>query len=237
MPASRLTLRDRQAIAAGLASALSYAEIARRLDRWTSTITREVMRNGGPAGYRADDAHRATQRRARRSQAAPPTPAPAAESQAAERLTVALIQTGMSRMPAAVLACLYIADSGSLTAADLVSRLRVSPASISKAVGYLEEQELIQRRPDTGRRERYVIDDDVWCRAMLAAARTNEALAGAARDSAEALGPDTPAGTRLTGMATFITQVNADIVASANRWRTGEGRASTPRDASPMAWT
>ncbi|WP_214409164.1 GbsR/MarR family transcriptional regulator [Sphaerisporangium fuscum] len=225
MPASRLTLRDRQAIADGLTSDLSYAEIARRLDRPTSTITREVMRNGGPAGYRADAAHRATQRRARRSQTASPSPAPAAGAEAAERLTAVLVHTGMSRMPAAVLACLYTTDSGSLTAADLVRRLRVSPASISKAVGYLEGQELVQRRPNTGRRERYVIDDDAWYRAMLAAARTNEAVAAAARDSAKVLGPNTPAGTRLTGMATFITMVNNDIVASADRWRTREESA------------
>jgi hypothetical protein len=39
--------------------------MARRLDRPTSTVTREVMRNGGPTGYRADLAHRATERRTR----------------------------------------------------------------------------------------------------------------------------------------------------------------------------
>lgn len=74
MPGGRLTQQERQQIALGLADNLAYAEIARRLDRPTSTITREVMRNGGPAGYRSDLAHRATEHRARRKQAAPGTP-------------------------------------------------------------------------------------------------------------------------------------------------------------------
>ena len=72
MPGGRLTQQERQQIALGLADSLPYAEIARRLDRPTSTITREVMRNGGPTAYRADLAHRATERRAHRRKHTPP---------------------------------------------------------------------------------------------------------------------------------------------------------------------
>src|SRR5215475_12463464 len=68
MPGGRLTQRERQQIALGLADGLAYAEIARRLDRPTSTVTREVMRNGGPGAYRGDLAHLATEHRARRRQ-------------------------------------------------------------------------------------------------------------------------------------------------------------------------
>ena len=72
MSGGRLTQQERQQIALGLADGLAYAEIARRLDRPTSTITREVMRNGGPTAYRADLAHRATERRThRRKRSAP----------------------------------------------------------------------------------------------------------------------------------------------------------------------
>ena len=81
MPGGRLTQQERQQIALGLADGLAYAEIARRLDRPTSTITREVMRNGGPTAYRADLAHRATERRAHRRRPAAsrgPEAAPAA---------------------------------------------------------------------------------------------------------------------------------------------------------------
>src|SRR5215469_16786142 len=71
VPGGRLTQPERQQIALGLADDLSYAEIARRLERPTSTITREVDRNGGPLAYRADLAHRATERRARRRNPVP----------------------------------------------------------------------------------------------------------------------------------------------------------------------
>ncbi len=66
MPGGRLTSQERQQIALGLTDNLPYAEIARRLERPTSTITREVMRNGGPTAYRADLAHRATEHRSHR---------------------------------------------------------------------------------------------------------------------------------------------------------------------------
>src|SRR3974390_3354628 len=65
-PGGRLTQEDRRRIAAWLTEGLSHAEIGRRLSRPTSTITREVNRNRGPAGYQADQAQRATRQRARR---------------------------------------------------------------------------------------------------------------------------------------------------------------------------
>ena len=44
MPGGRLTQPERQQIALGLADGLAYAEIARRLDRPTSTIRPSVRR-------------------------------------------------------------------------------------------------------------------------------------------------------------------------------------------------
>ncbi|PLW74614.1 MarR family transcriptional regulator, partial [Streptomyces sp. DJ] len=60
MPGGRLTQQERRRIAAGLAEGLPYAEIARRLGRPTSTVSREVGRNGGPGGYRPQQAHQET---------------------------------------------------------------------------------------------------------------------------------------------------------------------------------
>src|SRR5260370_12205198 len=117
MPGGRLTQQDRRRIATWLAEGLSHAEIGRRLSRPTSTITREVNRNRGPAGYRADQAQRATRQRARRHNAAP-APAvasagpradgrdPAAVDQVEQQFTAALVQMGMPRMIFPVLACL-----------------------------------------------------------------------------------------------------------------------------------
>ncbi|MEU7003028.1 helix-turn-helix domain-containing protein [Nonomuraea sp. NPDC046570] len=231
MPGGRLTQQDRRHIAEGLAEGLGYAEIARRLARPTSTVSREVTRNGGPDGYRPDQAHQATEQRARRRKPTPtPTTTPAttaaygrdpeAVRDFEEGLTALIIQTGLPRMMARVLTSLYTTDTGSLTAAELIQRLQVSPASISNAIGYLEEQELVRRERDPrGRRERYVIDDDVWYQAWIASARSNAMLADAAEKGAEILGANTPAGARLKDMSQFLGHTGNDMIKAAEHWR------------------
>ncbi|MEU4408978.1 MarR family transcriptional regulator [Streptosporangium sp. NPDC023963] len=229
MPGDRLTQQDRRQIADGLAGGLTYAEIARRLKRPTSTVTREVMRHGGPGAYHADHAQRAADRRVHRRTTTPAAARGDADAggrdlrivrEVADRLTDLLVQGGIPQMMARMLAALYTTDSGSLTSAELVQRLQVSPASISKAVGYLEAQELIRRERDPrSRAERYVIDDNVWYQAMVASARANALLADTARQSARTLGPATPAGVRLENMGQFLTRVGEDLVRSAEHWR------------------
>jgi len=51
-----LTLAEREDLSRGIASGLSIREIARRLDRAASTVSREVARHGGRPAYRAHDA-------------------------------------------------------------------------------------------------------------------------------------------------------------------------------------
>ncbi|WP_433519278.1 helix-turn-helix domain-containing protein [Nonomuraea sp. CA-143628] len=215
MPGGRLTNEDRQHIAAALAEGLGYAEIGRRLERPASTIMREVTRNGGPDGYGADQAHEATRHRARRhKQAQPPAPPipdsghgrdPQAVRDFTESFTALLVQQGLPRMEARVLACLYITDSGTLTAADLVQRLRVSPASISHAIAFLEQQGMLSRERAPGaRRERYVIDDQIWLGTLRAALQMNETLAVASQRGAEILGATTPAGARFESSAELL---------------------------------
>ena len=229
MPGGRLTQQDRQQIALGLADGLAYAEIARGLDRPTSTITREVMRNGGPTAYRADLAHRATERRThRRSPAAPrgPQAPPQPHGRDAEAVreyeetfATAFMQQGMPKMMSRVLTCLYTTDAGSLTASELVQRLQVSPASISKAITFLESQGLIRRERDERRRERYIVDDDVWYQAMIASARSNDQLVETARQGVDILGPGTPAAARLENIARFLDFVSESIARAADQVR------------------
>lgn len=231
MPGGRLTYSDREAIAAGLEEGFSHAEVARRLSRPTSTISREVNRNGGAGGYRADEAQQATERRASRHRpsrpAAPGPPEMSAGDGARdpravrgfqEWFTSVLVQMGLTRMTASVLTCLFTTDAGWLTAADLVRRLRVSPASISKAIGYLESQGLVRRERDGGRRERYLVDNDVWLRAWQVSVHTNAVVAEAARSGAEILGPSTPAGARLAVMSRFLRYLGEDMERSAEHW-------------------
>jgi IS30 family transposase len=51
-----LTLAEREDISRGIASGSSIREIARRVDRAPSTVSREVTRHGGRPAYRAHDA-------------------------------------------------------------------------------------------------------------------------------------------------------------------------------------
>ncbi|OKK02579.1 MarR family transcriptional regulator [Streptomyces sp. CB03234] len=229
MPGGRLTQQERQQIALGLADGLAYAEIARRLDRPTSTITREVMRNGGPVAYRADLAHRATERRAhRRRQAAPrgqqpPAPAQGRDAEAVreyeETFTTLFMQQGLPKMTARVLTCLFTTDAGSLTASELVQRLQVSPASVSKAIGFLESQGLVRRERDERRRDRYIVDNDVWYQSTMAAARSSAQLAEIARQGVGILGPDTPAAVRLENIARFSDFISESIIRAAEQSR------------------
>ncbi len=66
MPGARLCLEEREQISRGLAAGHSFAEIGRQLGKPTSTVSREVRRNGDAWRYRAASAHRAARRRARR---------------------------------------------------------------------------------------------------------------------------------------------------------------------------
>jgi Helix-turn-helix domain/MarR family len=229
MPGGRLNQHERQQIALGLAAGLAYAEIARRVERPTSTVTREVMRNGGPTTYRADLAHRATERRAhRRRHAAAQGPAavPQAHGRDAETVreyeemfTTILMQSGLPKMMSRVLVCLYTTDSGSLTASELVERLHVSPASISKAITFLESLDLVRRERDERRRERYVVDDDLWYQSMMRSARDNAQLAETARQGVGILGPDTQAAARLDNIARYLDFVAESITRAAEQAR------------------
>ncbi|GAA2143190.1 helix-turn-helix domain-containing protein [Kitasatospora kazusensis] len=229
MPGGRLTQQERQQIALGVTDGLAYAEIARRLERPTSTVTREVMRNGGPTAYRADLAHRATEQRAhRRRKAAPPGshPPPQAHGRDAEAVrayeetfTTVFVQSGLPTMTARVLASLFTTDAGSLTAAELAARLRISPASVSKAITFLESQGLIRRERDERRRERYVVDDDVMYQSTLASARATAHLGDIARQGVGILGPGTPAAARLQNIARFVDFISESIARAADQAR------------------
>lgn len=237
MPGGRLTLTERECIAAGLAEGLGYTDIARQLERPASTISREVTRNGGPGRYRADRAQRATSARSRRG-TPPRTPSvPAAETDSDETVNAFAAQfadlfvyDGMPRMQARVLTCLHLTDSGGLTAADLVHRLAVSPASISTAVRALEKRDLIRRERIPPRRDLYYIDDRTWYRTTLNLARASGEKATTARRGAEILGATTPAGLRLDEIARYLDYLGREMVHAVERWHSSD----RPRKEAPL---
>ncbi|MFI6876039.1 helix-turn-helix domain-containing protein [Streptomyces sp. NPDC050400] len=229
MPGGRLSQSERQQIAVGLADGLAYAEIARRLERPTSTITREVMRNGGPTAYRAEIAHRSTEHRARRRKKAAPRDAGTAAlphgrdleavQDYEEEFTTVFMASGLPRMTARVMVCLYTTDSGSVTAAELVERLEISPATVSKAIAFLESQGLVRRERDERRRERYCVDDEVMYQSTIASARATARVADVARQGVTVLGPGTPAATRLENIARFVDFISESTLRAAEQAR------------------
>ncbi|MFY1692307.1 helix-turn-helix domain-containing protein [Plantactinospora sp. WMMB782] len=215
-----MTQQDRQRIAAGLADGLSYAEIARRLDRPTSTISREVGRNGGPGGYRPQHAHRATTQRARRGTPAPSRPAGTADGTAGTEIIELAVRTGLPRMTARVHVDLLLAEDGRRTAAELTRRLKVSPASVSVAVNYLVQHGFVRRERDPQRRrDVYVVDDQAWYHSIVISTQHTLESARAALAAAEASGSDTPVGQRLARAGVFLERVSLDMRESADRWR------------------
>ncbi len=61
-----LTLAEREEISRGIAAGQSMRQIARRLSRAASTVSREIRRNGGGSAYRATEAEERAWGRARR---------------------------------------------------------------------------------------------------------------------------------------------------------------------------
>lgn len=224
----------------GLAEGLGYTEIGKRLGRPASTIMREVTRNGGPGGYGADRAQEATRHRARRHKPSRPPGQPVPDTghgrdpravqDFTQSFTGTLVDQGVPRMMARVLACLFVTDSGTLTAAELVQRLRVSPASVSHAVTYLEQQGLLRRERTPGvRRERYVIDEEIWLRSLLASLRMNEVLTDAARRGAAVFGAETPAGARFESHAELLILVNEAHRSAIEQWQRGRAARGAER--------
>jgi DNA-binding CsgD family transcriptional regulator len=226
MPGDRLTAEDRRRIAEGLAAGLAYAEIARRLGRSRSTVTREIARNGGPHGYRAARAQHATSWRARRRKRAPHADIPHTTDdrdvrtarEFEDQFVAMMIAGGMAPMTARVFAALFLSEGGSLTATELVRQLHVSPATISNAIKWLGQRQMVAREREA-RRVRYVVDVDVWYHTWAASARSIAIWADTARDGATIFGADTPIGDRLRTTSQFFELLGHDMGQAAEHWR------------------
>nr|WP_281170360.1 helix-turn-helix domain-containing protein [Amycolatopsis nigrescens] len=121
-------------------------------------------------------------------------------------------------MMARVLACLFTSDTGSVTAPELVARLRVSPASISKAVGWLEQRGLIGRERD-GRQQRYLIEDHIGYQAWQTSLQSMALWVEFTSQGAELFGDSAPAGARMRATSRFFRHLVQDMNQAAEHWR------------------
>ncbi len=83
-----LSLGEREEISRGVAAGDSLREIASRMERAVSTISREVAGNGGRSGYRAHRADRAAWQRARRPQSCKLATNPALRAEVEDKLAI-----------------------------------------------------------------------------------------------------------------------------------------------------
>ena len=149
-----------------------------------------------------------------------------------ERFSSVLVAAGIPPMPARVFVALLVADSGRLSAAELAEVLQVSPAAVSGGVRYLIQVGLVHKERVPGsRRDYYRMPDDVWSDMFKLRDQVMQRWAALVREGIELLGPDTPAGARLAGHATFFEFVSRELPEVLKRW--DEYQAGGARPAGP----
>src|SRR2546428_10032782 len=156
MRGARLTLEEREEIAVGLAEGLCAASIARRIDRPSSTVTRELARNrvyesrlgrwiGRP--YRASKAHAQAGQRARR-----PKPRKLVLDGRLRLLVSLLLQTGWSPEQISAMLPRMFPDDESMRVSHETIYLGVYEGLFVQARGQLRAQ--LVRLLHTGRPHR-----------------------------------------------------------------------------------
>ncbi|WP_405553998.1 GbsR/MarR family transcriptional regulator [Streptomyces sp. NBC_01171] len=152
---------------------------------------------------------------------------PESVSRFVERFAAQLVEAGVPRMPARVFAALLASDTGTLTSAELGELLRISPAAVSGAVRYLSQVHLVSREREPGsRRERYRVHSDQWYEALTSREAIIKRWEDALREGIASLGPETPAGRRLTDTLEFFEFIEDDLAGIMERWREHRAKRS-----------
>ena len=136
-----------------------------------------------------------------------------------ERMGGALTQAGVPRVPALVFSALLVDEDGRMTAAELTTSLALSAGSISGAVRYLEQVGMARRERERGsRRDVYVVDDDAWHGAMVRTDQIYAPMVAALSSGLATISTDSAAHRRLLLTREFLTFVNEEMTALAERW-------------------
>lgn len=136
-----------------------------------------------------------------------------------ERFALDLTASGMSRMPARVFAGLMVTESGELTAAEIAEQLRISPASVSNAVRYLEQIGLIVRDREPGsRRDHYRVDHEIWHQVFSRRDDLLTSWAARMSEGIDLVGADSAAGERLAETRDFFEFLRDELARVTKRW-------------------
>ena len=152
----------------------------------------------------------------------PDDPVPGAEDPLfdyIERFAAVLVVAGFPAMPARVFVALLVTDSGRLTAAELAGMLRISPAAVSGAVRYLIQLGLVHKERVPGsRRDYYRMPGNMWDDLLRMRDQVMSRWTALAREGIDLVGPDTPAGERLTAQAAFLEFGTTELSEVLARW-------------------
>jgi hypothetical protein len=137
-----------------------------------------------------------------------------------EEFATVLVDSGVPRMPARVIACLMSDDRGALTSAELSERLKISPAAVSGAVRYLAQIQMLRRTREPGsRRELYRVDHNLLYQAIADRGPLLAHWESVLRTGVGAVGAGTDAGERLTETADFLAFMSREVDGMLDRWR------------------
>ena len=136
-----------------------------------------------------------------------------------ERFASVLVTGGFPPMPARVFVALLVSPDGRLSSAELVEQLQISPAAVSGAVRYLTGLRLVHKERVPGsRREYYRMPPDIWHQVMMMQSQVLVGWTALLKEGIGLVGPDTPAGRRMTGHAGFFEFLAAEMPALMARW-------------------
>lgn len=143
-------------------------------------------------------------------------------SDPAERLALALTQSGMQRMTARVLAALLFTDQETMTAGELAESLATSSGSVSTSVKALTGVGLIERVPAPGsRREHFRLRDHAWATLMSQQNQMIKLMMDVAEEGIAATGAETPGGRRLAEMRDFYAYLWQRLPELIGDWKAG----------------
>ncbi|AWL39288.1 MULTISPECIES: GbsR/MarR family transcriptional regulator [unclassified Streptomyces] len=150
-----------------------------------------------------------------------------AVSRFVERFAAEMTEAGMQRMASRVFAALLADDDGCMTSAEIGEQLRISPAAVSGAVGYLTQVSMVGREREPGsRRDRYRLHDEIWYETFADRDHVLTRWERTLRDGARSLGEDTPAGARIAETADFFAFLQEEMTGVMERWRASRSERS-----------
>ncbi|MEX0169762.1 GbsR/MarR family transcriptional regulator [Streptomyces sp. LMG1-1-1.1] len=155
-----------------------------------------------------------------------------AVSRFVERFAAEMTAAGMQRMASRVFAALLASETASMTSAELAAQLRISPAAVSAAIGYLTRVDMVSRERDPGtRRDRYVLHNELWYETFTRRDQVLVRWEKVLHEGAETLGPDTAAGRRTAETAEFFAFLHGEMTGIMDRWRDHRAARGTPQGA------